>query len=241
MRVLVVEDSMTMRRIVIDSLRAFGEVEPVEAESAEHALDLLSTGPSIGLILLDWHLPGMSGLDFVKKAQADQKLAAIPVVMVTSERTKANVIAALRAGAKNYIVKPFTQQLFRAKLGPIIQKYAARPEEGARTTGSLVGKLGQTSPLEVVQLISMTKKTGLLEMDGPGGRYALYFKGGRLEHVEGEGLEGEEAFSAAASLADGVFSFHSKVPEHVTTIRRSTEMMVLDAFRHAGAGRPSSR
>jgi len=235
MRVLVVEDSMTMRRIVIDSLRAFPDVEAVEAESGEKALQMLRDDPKIGLVLLDWHLPGMSGLDVVRRMRQDGRLASVPAVMVTSERTKANVIAALRAGVMNYIVKPFTQQVFRKKIGPLVTK--SEPEaQGARPAGSLVGQLAQTSPLEVVQLISMTKKTGVLELDGSCGRFAIFFRNGQLDHAEGEGLSGEEAFNAAVVLTDGVFTFRTEVPAHPPTIRRTTEMIVLEAFRHGRQG-----
>jgi two-component system chemotaxis response regulator CheY len=239
MRVLVVEDSMTMRRIVIDSLKIFPGVEPVEAESGEEAMKILASGPRMDLVLLDWHLPGMSGLDVLAKMQADEKLADVPVVMVTSERTKANVIAALRGGARNYIVKPFTQQLFRKKLAPLIQERTGEADAAQRATGSLVGRLGQTSPLEVVQLISATRKTGLLELEGPGGRFRLFFRNGQLDHAEGGGLAGELAFRAAAALADGTFAFHKALPEHTSTIRRPTEIIVLDAFRRTRDENPA--
>ena len=228
MRVLVVDDSMTMRRLVIDAIRSFSNAEIVEAGSAEEARDAIAQGPEIGLVLLDLHLPGMSGIEFLCKMRQDTRTAHIPVVMVTSEREKAHVIAALRAGARNYIVKPFTQQLFRKKVGPLLD---APPEAAGQSTGRLVGSIGQTSPLEVIQLIAMTKKTGVLEFKSGDRTFEIHFKHGQIEHATGpDGLAGEDAVGGAAELTDGVFTFRTETADHPVTIRRSTEMIMLEAF-----------
>lgn len=232
MRVLIVDDSMIMRRVVIDTLRTFSDAEVVEAATGEEALDVLvgPGGPEIDLVLLDWYLPGISGLEVLDRMQADPALASVPVVMVTAERAKASVIAALRAGARNYIVKPFGREVFAKKVGPLLE---SKPAEAPAPTGRLTGNLSQTSPLEVIQLISLTRKTGVLVFEGSGGRgrYSLFFKDGQLDHAEGEGFEGEQAVVAATGLSDGVFTFQTEAPEHPVTIRRSTDMVMLDAFR----------
>ncbi len=240
MRVLVVDDSMIMRRVVIDALRSFSDAEVVEAGTAEEGLDVMRDpgGPPVDLVLLDWYLPGMSGIEALQALgaapggarQGGSAASRPPVVMVTSEREKSNVIAALRAGAANYIVKPFTQQVFRKKVGPLLED---RPEAASPPAGTLTGNLAHTSPLEVVQLISITKKTGVLEFAAPGGRFELYFKSGQLDHAEGEGLTGEAAVAAATALSEGTFTFRTEAREHTATISRSTDMIMLDAFRGA--------
>ena len=142
MHVLVVEDSLTMRRIIIDSLRSItrGGTDVIETDTGEEALEVLRATPDIGLLLLDWHMPGMTGLEVIMSMQADPELAKVPIVMVTVERGKENVIAALRAGARNYIVKPFTQAVFRKKVGPFVKALDEAPEEKPeRPAGSLVG------------------------------------------------------------------------------------------------------
>lgn len=222
--VLVVDDSLVMRRLVIDALRPLGEQVIREASSAEEALEILRAS-DVDLVLLDWHLPGMSGIDLLKKMQADPRCARIPVVMVTSEREKSNVIAALRAGAQNYIIKPFTQAIFRKKVGPLLE---ARPRQPEESRGRLVGNLAQTSPLEVVQLISMTRKTGVLEMEGSGGRFVLYFENGALVHAEGGGTSGEDAFAACTALTDGTFSFRAESVPHPVSVRRPTNVLLLE-------------
>ena len=246
MRVLVVDDSMIMRRVVIDALRSFSDADVVESGSAEEALDIMRSmdGPGIDLVLMDWYLPGMSGLEALRLMQGDPALAKVPVVMVTSERAKANVIAALRTGAKNYIVKPFQKQIFRKKVEPFLHEKEKEEEQipsvlPGETTGSLAGSLAQTSPLEVIQLISMTKKSGVLVFDGAGGRgkYSLYFKKGQIAHAEGEGVSGEDAVLVASGLTDGEFTFNATAPDRTTqvvSIRRSTDMIMLDAFKQAG-------
>ena len=231
MKVLVVDDSMTMRRIVIEAVRSLTMAEILEAASAEDALTVLYHTPGIGLILLDFHLPGMTGLDLLKKMKTDPKVADVPVVMVTSEREKAQVISALRAGALNYIVKPFSQVVFKKKVGPLLDA----PEEASpEATGRLVGSLGQTSPLEVIQLIAMTKKTGVLEFEGNGMRYEIFFKNGQIQHANGPNVTGEEAVSGASELTDGVFTFRKEAIQHPVTIKRSTEVIMLETMgKHA--------
>ena len=230
MRILLVDDSMTMRRIVIDSLRSITDADVIEVDSGEEALDVLRTTPDVGLVLLDWHLPGMSGLDVIRAGQADPDLADVPMVMVTAERDKENVIAALRAGAKNYIVKPFAQAVFRKKVGPFLEE---RRKESARPAGGLVGSLSQTSPLEVIQLISITNKTGTLRFQSPEGAYALHFEQGQIAHAEaapekGKVTTGEEAVSAATAISGGSFTFVADAAPHPVTVHRSTDMILLE-------------
>jgi two-component system chemotaxis response regulator CheY len=222
---------MTMRRIVIDAVRALTTAEILEATSAEDALTILYHSGDIGLMLLDYHLPGMTGLELLRKMKDDPKVPSVPVVMVTTEREKASVIAALRAGAKNYIVKPFSQTVFKKKVGPLLD---AHGEHGADRTGRLVGSLGQTSPLEVIQLIAMTKKTGVLEFEGHGLRFEIFFRNGQIQHANGPDVTGEQAVDRATELTDGVFTFRKEAIQHPVTIRRSTEMLMLEAMgKHA--------
>ncbi len=233
MSVLVVADSMIMRKVVADALRSFSDAQPVEAGTAEEAFAILRSngGSDVALALLDWYLPKMSGLDMLKLMQADRRLSKVPVVMVTSESAKQKVIACLRAGASGYIVKPFTQQVFRKKVAPFLEAGAASPVESPG--GKLAGSLEQTSPLEVIQLISVTRKTGMLELRGPNAVFRLYFKEGELDHADGGGRIGEKAVAGASALSRGQFTFQTEVPEHKITIRRATDMIMLQAFREA--------
>lgn len=124
MRVLVADDSSTMLRIITNTLRRIGIEDFETAEDGHVAFRLYSMGldndSPFDMILTDWNMPVMNGLELVKKIRSVDK--DIPIVMITTEGGKAEVITALRAGVNNYIVKPFTPQILRDKLEEIIGK-----------------------------------------------------------------------------------------------------------------------
>ncbi|RJR34757.1 MAG: response regulator [Desulfobacteraceae bacterium] len=115
MKVLVVDDFATMRRIVKGVLKQLGFSNIIEAEDGNAALGELKK-ERIGLIVSDWNMPNMSGLDLLKAVRGDSSLKTIPFIMVTAEGQKENVIEAVKAGVSNYIVKPFTPETFGEKL-----------------------------------------------------------------------------------------------------------------------------
>lgn len=115
MKVLVVDDFATMRRIVKGVLKQLGFSDIIEAENGSSALDELKK-EKVGLIVSDWNMPKMTGLDLLKAVREDEKLKSIPFIMVTAEGQKENVLEAVKAGVSNYIVKPFTPETFNEKL-----------------------------------------------------------------------------------------------------------------------------
>jgi two-component system chemotaxis response regulator CheY len=115
MKVLVVDDFATMRRIVKGVLRQLGFSNIIEAEDGSVALTELKK-EKIGLIVSDWNMPNMTGLDLLKAVRGDGELKGIPFIMVTAEGQKENVIEAVKAGVSNYVVKPFTPETFGEKL-----------------------------------------------------------------------------------------------------------------------------
>lgn len=120
MKLLVVDDSSTMRRIIKNTLQRLGYDDILEAEHGLQAWELLDTIDGINILITDWNMPEMNGLDLVKKVKADQRFADIPIIMVTTEGGKAEVITALKAGVNNYIVKPFTPQVLKEKLEAVL-------------------------------------------------------------------------------------------------------------------------
>ncbi|ADC89142.1 response regulator receiver protein [Thermocrinis albus DSM 14484] len=112
---LVVDDMSTMRKIVKTLLNQLGYTNVDEAENGRDALAKLRSS-SYDLVLLDWNMPEMDGLELLKAIRADDSLRHIPVIMITAEAKKENVLAAIQAGANNYIVKPFTLETLRDKL-----------------------------------------------------------------------------------------------------------------------------
>ena len=118
MKVLVVDDFATMRRIVKNVLKQIGFTHIVEADDGTTALSVLKEN-RVDLIISDWNMPKMTGLDFLKRVRGDESTKDIPFVMVTAEAQKDNVLQAVQAGVSNYIVKPFTADTVKEKLAKV--------------------------------------------------------------------------------------------------------------------------
>lgn len=118
MKVLVVDDFSTMRRIVKNILKQIGYTDIEEAEDGNSALARLKQG-GFGLVVSDWNMPNMTGLDLLRAIRADNVLSSVPVLMVTAEAKKENVLDAIKAGVNNYVVKPFTADVLKEKIEKI--------------------------------------------------------------------------------------------------------------------------
>ncbi len=125
MTVLVAEDYGTMRQILCHSLREIGFKNVLEAEYGLDALKVIQ-GEDIGLVVTDWHMPQMGGLELLKRIRGNPATASLPVLMVTIEESKDCVIAALKAGVNHYLVKPFTAADLKEKIELIFHKIKAR-------------------------------------------------------------------------------------------------------------------
>ncbi len=118
MRILIVDDFSTMRRIIKNILRQLGFNNVQEADDGATAWPKLQSEP-FDLVITDWNMPKMSGLDLLKNIRNDENLKDIPVLMVTAEALKENIIEAVKAGVSNYIIKPFTAETMQEKLEKI--------------------------------------------------------------------------------------------------------------------------
>ncbi len=118
---LVVDDFSTMRRIVRNLLKDLGYTNVDEAEDGVMGLSKLRSG-TFDFVISDWNMPNMDGLTMLQNIRADAALAHLPVLMVTAEAKKENIIAAAQAGANGYVVKPFTAATLDEKLGKIFEK-----------------------------------------------------------------------------------------------------------------------
>ena len=119
---LVVDDFSTMRRIVRNLLKELGFVNVEEAEDGAVALQRLKSGGGIDFVVTDWNMPNMDGLTLLQSIRADAALKHLPVLMITAEAKKENIIAAAQAGASGYIVKPFTAATLNEKMVKIFEK-----------------------------------------------------------------------------------------------------------------------
>jgi two-component system chemotaxis response regulator CheY len=119
MKILVVDDFSTMRRIVKNLLKDIGYTNLDEAENGSVALAKLKS-VKFDFVISDWNMPEMSGIDLLKAVRADESLKALPFLMVTAESKQENVVEALQAGVSNYIVKPFTASTLKEKIDKIL-------------------------------------------------------------------------------------------------------------------------
>lgn len=122
MRVLVVEDSSAMRRVIKNSIIKFLNVDFIEASNGGEAMDILKIEDDIELIITDWLMPSVDGIDLTKYVKSDDRLKDIPVLMVTTNSTRYDIIEAIKAGVSDYIVKPINPNLLESKIKSIIAK-----------------------------------------------------------------------------------------------------------------------
>lgn len=121
MKILVVDDFSTMRKIVKNVLKQLGYNNIEEAEDGAQAYLKLKSN-KLHFVVSDWNMPNMDGLDMLKKIRSDPELKELPVLMVTAEAEKDKVIAAIKAGVNNYIVKPFTAETLKQKMEQIFER-----------------------------------------------------------------------------------------------------------------------
>ena len=121
---LVVDDFSTMRRIVKNLLQELGYQNIQEADDGKTAWPMLQTG-SFDFVITDWNMPLMPGLDLLKAIRADDRLKGLPVLMVTAEAKREQIVEAVQAGVSGYVVKPFTAEILKQKLDKILQARSA--------------------------------------------------------------------------------------------------------------------
>ena len=124
MKILVVDDFSTMRRIIKNLLRDLGFTNAQEADDGTTALPMLQKG-NFDFLVTDWNMPGMQGIDLLKAIRADEKLRHLPVLMVTAESKREQIVEAAQAGVNGYVVKPFTAATLEEKINKIFERVAA--------------------------------------------------------------------------------------------------------------------
>ncbi|RMN76815.1 Chemotaxis protein CheY [Pseudomonas cannabina] len=121
MKILIVDDFSTMRRIIKNLLRDLGFTNTSEADDGLTALPMLQSG-AFDFLVTDWNMPGMSGIDLLRQVRADERLKSLPVLMVTAEAKREQIIEAAQAGVNGYVVKPFTAQALKEKIEKIFER-----------------------------------------------------------------------------------------------------------------------
>jgi two-component system chemotaxis response regulator CheY len=121
MKILIVDDFSTMRRIIKNLLRDLGFTNTAEADDGLTALPMLQNG-SFDFLVTDWNMPGMSGIDLLRAVRADERLKHMPVLMVTAESKRDQIIEAAQAGINGYVVKPFTALVLKETIEKIFER-----------------------------------------------------------------------------------------------------------------------
>jgi len=124
MKILIVDDFATMRRIVKNLLKDLGFTNMEEAADGSSAFPMLKSG-GFDFLVTDWNMPGMSGIDLLRKVRADESLADMPVLMVTAESKRDQIVEAAHAGVNGYVVKPFTAITLKEKIDKIFERSEA--------------------------------------------------------------------------------------------------------------------
>jgi two-component system, chemotaxis family, chemotaxis protein CheY len=124
LKFLIVDDSVTMRRIVANSLKTIGHELFVEASDGKEAMVKLNSDDEINFVITDWNMPEVSGLELVRTIRSNEKYNSLPILMVTTRGLKEDIVEALQAKVNNYIVKPFTPQILKEKIEQIISSAA---------------------------------------------------------------------------------------------------------------------
>ncbi|MCG5514193.1 chemotaxis response regulator CheY [Ectothiorhodospira shaposhnikovii] len=121
MKILIVDDFSTMRRIIKNLLRDLGYNNTAEADDGSTALPMLQNG-NYDFLVTDWNMPGMPGIDLLRAVRADPRLKDMPVLMVTAEAKREQIVEAAQAGVNGYIVKPFTAETLKEKINKIFER-----------------------------------------------------------------------------------------------------------------------
>lgn len=121
MKILIVDDFSTMRRIIKNLLRDLGFTNTQEADDGATALPMLKAG-DFDFLVTDWNMPGMTGIELLKQVRADERLVSLPVLMVTAEAKRDQIVEAAQSGVNGYVVKPFTAQVLKEKIDKIFER-----------------------------------------------------------------------------------------------------------------------
>lgn len=124
MKILIVDDFSTMRRIIKNLLKELGFSNVSEADDGNTALPMLKSG-GFDFLITDWNMPGMQGIDLLRNVRADPGIATLPVLLVTAEAKKDQIVEAAQAGVNGYIVKPFNAATLKEKIDKIFERIQA--------------------------------------------------------------------------------------------------------------------
>lgn len=232
MKVLIVDDYPVARAVLRKILERLGATEIVEAADGRSALEKLREAAfSFDLLLLDWSLPHISGIDIARELARHPVGRHLPFIMVTGQNDPARVAEAFYAGATNYIVKPFTPETIRRKIAEVTTLRNLAATAAMRIDGGLTGELQAFGFAEVVQYLQIGRRSGELRLEPPGETGSIIFEDGEARDARFRGLEGEAAFYALARLTHGRFELLPLKEAPRRTIETPTVHLLIEAMR----------
>ena len=239
MIVLVVDDSKSTRLMISHGLRELGVSHILEADSAEQAESMLRIATDVDLIVTDWHMPGMTGLQLLIKLRAQPRFKSTPIFLATSETAGENVVAALRAGATNYIIKPFDRKQLAEKLGPYIT--TARASGAARCVEvfsvTQAGTLSEGELANLIQYFVQTRKSGRCELECETCTARIYLRAGRITGAQYQLQTCEEAFFTCFCVRIKRYRFHEEDSAAPAELAISSSMSSTALLLEAAARR----
>jgi two-component system chemotaxis response regulator CheY len=226
--VLVVDDSLITRNLLTRILKSIGFARVLDAKNGVEAWDrVTASGEPIGLILLDWTMPLMNGVQFLQKLRAHPSARRIPVVMVSAESSPQRVCEAMQAGARSYVMKPFHPNELKVKIVEAI-----RVAEIGEPRAALSGSLSEIGLPALVQLCAAVALTGRVTIRANGRPIAeVGMEAGEVRSCAYQDRAGDEAFLALAIERDGAFEFVAGDPPVERNVNGPTMALVMEAMR----------
>lgn len=252
MKVLLVDDSVLSRKVQLKVLQEIGIDSVVEAKNGIEALQKLEgAGFALDLVITDWNMPAMDGVEFIKELRKRPQGRRMPVIVVSSEGERDKIETAFRAGANSYVTKPFKKEVLARKIQSV-KHVAALPDAlahqpkgppmvgaGAAAPPSLSGELERLGFGELIQFLNFSRKTGelviLLETEKAG----VSLDRGDVRDAWIAKTQAEDAFFAIARLKKGRFEFHEGRTPRPPRIKQATLGLLMEAMRlvdEAGGG-----
>jgi len=230
MRILAVDDSKVARTVLRRILGELGYTDVSEASDGEVAFNLLRVG-RFDLVITDWNMPGLDGLELVLAMRDNRALSDIPVLMVSSEAYTQRIVDVMNAGAHGYIRKPFQAPDLRAKIVEVLKKRELREKSEILDSSALAGQLEEIGFPELVQFLSTCGMTGRLVIETSDGEGFVDVRDGELLSARFGGQRGESAIYAIARRGAGKFRFLQGREPESPTIDATTTTVVIEAMR----------
>jgi two-component system chemotaxis response regulator CheY len=236
MKVLIVDDSFPARAVLKSIVERLGGNEILEAPDGRKALEVLRAHAyEFDLVLLDWMLPHLPGIEVARELSGHPRGRRVPLVMVTAESDPARVAEAFYAGATNYVVKPFTPETIRRKIAEVTSLKHLEATAAIRTDGGIAGDIGAVALEEVVQYIQLGRRSGDLVVKDGARTARISFEAGEAWDAHLGPTRGEEAFFEILRSKHGRFELEPAKTPPQKRIETPTLHLLIEAMRRRDA------